>query len=109
MKNVGKMLVAVAIAFVAGFQGLADGGTRAPKALVVMLDGTRTDMVDNGFAPNIRRFADGKWQPGYRGICRHSFVGDVDEFAIWTRTLTHEEVRSVYKAGLAGKFIWCHH
>lgn len=28
-----------------------------------------------------------------RGVYRHPFVGDVDEFAIWTRTLTHEEVR----------------
>jgi len=32
-----------------------------------MLDGMRADTVDNGFAPNIKRLADGKWQPGYRG------------------------------------------
>jgi hypothetical protein len=38
-----------------------------------------------------------------RGVYRHPFVGDVDEFAIWTRTLSHEEVRRVYEAGLAGK------
>ena len=44
----------------------ADGAS-APKALVVMLDGMRADTVDNGFAPNIRRLADGQWQPGYRG------------------------------------------
>ena len=38
-----------------------------------------------------------------RGVYRHPFVGDVDEFAIWTRTLSHEEVRHIYEAGLAGK------
>ena len=43
------------------------GGASAPKALVVMLDGMRADTVDNGFAPNIKRLADGQWQPGYRG------------------------------------------
>lgn len=43
------------------------GGASAPKALVVMLDGMRADTVDNGFAPNVKRLADGKWQPGYRG------------------------------------------
>ena len=42
-------------------------GAPAPKALVVMIDGMRADTVDNGFAPNIRRLADGKWQPGYHG------------------------------------------
>jgi hypothetical protein len=42
-------------------------GAPVPKALVVMLDGMRADTVDNGFAPNIRRLADGKWQRGYRG------------------------------------------
>jgi hypothetical protein len=40
-----------------------------------------------------------------RGVYRHPFVGDVDEFAIWTRTLSHEEVRHIYEAGLAGKEI----
>ena len=38
-----------------------------------------------------------------RGAYRHPFVGDVDEFAIWTRTLSHEEVRRIFDAGLAGK------
>ena len=42
-------------------------GAPIPKALVVMLDGMRADTVDNGFAPNIKRLADGQWQPGYRG------------------------------------------
>ena len=38
-----------------------------------------------------------------RGTYRYPFVGDVDEFAIWTRTLSHEEVRCIFDAGLAGK------
>ena len=42
-------------------------GAPAPKALVVMIDGMRADTVDNGFAPNIRRLAGGKWQLGYHG------------------------------------------
>ena len=50
-------------------QPLALAGTdsRAPKALVIMLDGLRGDTIDNGLAPNLRRLADGKWQPGYNG------------------------------------------
>ena len=46
---------------------LGAGGATAPKALVVMIDGMRADTVDNGFAPNIKRLADGQWQSGYRG------------------------------------------
>ena len=38
-----------------------------------------------------------------RGIAEHAFVGDVDEFAIWTRTLAHDEVRRIFEAGLSGK------
>jgi hypothetical protein len=30
------------------------------------------------------------------------FVGDIDEFALWTRSLTHEDVRRVYEAGRRG-------
>lgn len=38
-----------------------------------------------------------------RGVAEYTFVGDVDEFAIWTRTLAHDEVRRIFEAGLAGK------
>ena len=31
-----------------------------------------------------------------------SFKGDVDEFALWTRTLSHKDVRKVYEAGRNG-------
>ena len=40
--------------------------TRAPKALVVMLDGMRADAVENAHAPNLRMLRDGKWRPGYK-------------------------------------------
>ena len=58
-------IVVCLVAAVASAMGAC--GASAPKALVVMLDGMRADTVDNGFAPNIKRLADGKWQPGYRG------------------------------------------
>lgn len=38
-----------------------------------------------------------------RGVAEYTFVGDVDEFAIWTRMLAHEEVWRIFKAGLDGK------
>ena len=38
-----------------------------------------------------------------RGVAEYTFVGDVDEFALWTRTLAHEEVRRIFESGLAGK------
>ena len=40
-----------------------------------------------------------------RGVAEYTFVGDVDEFAIWTRTLAHEEVWRIFKAGLDGERI----
>ena len=30
------------------------------------------------------------------------FAGDIDDFALWTRTLSHEDVRRIYEAGLKG-------
>ena len=45
----------------------ADGAALKPKALVIMLDGTRADAVENLCAPNLRMLRDGKWQPGYKG------------------------------------------
>ena len=30
------------------------------------------------------------------------FAGDIDDFALWTRTLSHEDVRKIYEAGLKG-------
>ncbi len=37
------------------------------------------------------------------GRYKHPFVGDVDDVAIWTRTLTHGEVRRIWEAGRFGK------
>ena len=37
----------------------------APKTLVVMLDGCRSDVLEHSHVPNIRRLIDGKWQEGY--------------------------------------------
>lgn len=36
------------------------------------------------------------------GAGRFRFAGDIDDFALWTRTLSHEDVRRIYTAGLKG-------
>lgn len=43
----------------------AEAVSPTPKALVVMLDGVRADVIDNGLAPNLKLLAEGRWQPGY--------------------------------------------
>lgn len=49
-------------------RSLAFGGdVRAPKALVVMIDGLRADVLDNGLATNIVSLATGRWHPEYCG------------------------------------------
>lgn len=50
---------------VATSAALAVSGAPKPKTLVVMLDGFRSDAVENGAMPNLRRLIDGKWQDGY--------------------------------------------
>ena len=37
-----------------------------PKALVIMLDGTRGDTVEHLHTPNLRRLVEGRWQSGYK-------------------------------------------
>ena len=34
--------------------------------------------------------------------CRVSLTGDIDDFALWTRSLTHEEIRRIYESGQKG-------
>ena len=48
------------VSFVAGIAFAA-----TPKALVVMLDGLRADVVENGDMPVVRSLMEGTWQPGY--------------------------------------------
>ena len=36
------------------------------------------------------------------GCYPHEFFGFVDDFALWTRTLSHEEVRRIYESGRKG-------
>ena len=54
--------------------GLVSAAAAAPKpkALVVMFDGLRADAVENASAPNLRKLAAGKWQPGYNGAWSRS-------------------------------------
>ena len=37
------------------------------------------------------------------GSCRNGFDGDFDDFALWTRTLSHEEIRRIYEFGRLGR------
>ena len=36
------------------------------------------------------------------GAYRHSLSGDVDDFALWTRALSHEDVQKIFEAGRQG-------
>ena len=58
-------VLALAVCAVASTASAVDE-TRTPKALVIMLDGCRADVVENASAPNLRTLMDGRWQPGYK-------------------------------------------
>ena len=36
------------------------------------------------------------------GAYPHPLAGDVDDFALWTRALSHEDVQRIYEAGRQG-------
>ncbi len=36
------------------------------------------------------------------GRCKVSFNGDIDDFALWTRSLSHENIRYIYESGRKG-------
>ena len=38
----------------------------------------------------------------YNGQAVRAFVGDVDDFGLWTRSLSHGEIRRIFSAGRAG-------
>lgn len=61
--NINRKL-AIAVAAFGAATATAEAAT--PKALVVMLDGGRSDAIENGIAPNMRRLIAGKWQDGYK-------------------------------------------
>ena len=57
--------------------------------------GTFDDFVfKNGFPFCIGQDGTGKYD--------YLFMGDVDDFALWTRSLSHEEIRRIYEYGRAG-------
>ena len=118
----------VACAAMAAVAVCACAGQMKPKALMIMVDGMRADVMENAPMTNLLRLRDGRWQKGYRGFssitghtlydarpssaanhaaiatgkCKVSLSGDVDDFALWTRALTREEVRRIHDAGRKG-------
>ena len=82
-------------------------GTRGPDGVVRLYQGRRDgylycvadDLSDIAFKTGLPFFIG---QDG-TGRYKHPFVGDVDDVAIWTRTLTHGEVHRIWEAGRSGK------
>ena len=73
MNAAAKRVVAVVAAFASVPAPAAEQpAKRTPKALVVMFDGLRADAVENASAPNLRKLAAGKWQPGCNGAWSRS-------------------------------------
>ena len=125
-----KNAVACAMSAMA-FAVCASAGQMKPKALMIMVDGMRADVMENAPMTNLLRLRDGRWQKGYRGCssitghtlydarpssaanhaaiatgkCKVSLSGDVDDFALWTRSLSHEDVRRIYEEGRRGRAI----
>ena len=95
---------------------------RNPKALVIMLDGMRADSIENVYTPNLRMLRDGylyriafnakdiKFKTGLpfflgqdgTGKYPVAFNGDIDDFALWTRSLSYDDVHKIYEAGRNG-------
>jgi hypothetical protein len=82
-------------------------GTRGPDGVVRFYQGrgdgylycVADDLSDIAFRTGLPFFIG---QDG-TGRYKYPFVGDVDDVAIWTRTLTHGEVRRIWEAGRSGK------
>ena len=36
------------------------------------------------------------------GCYKHQFNGDIDDFALWTRALSHDDVRRIFESGRQG-------
>ena len=82
-------------------------GTRGADGVVRLYQGRRDgylycvaeDLSDIAFATGLPFYIG---QDG-TGKYNHPFVGDVDDVAIWTRTLTHGEVQRIFSAAKDGK------
>ena len=58
----------VACAAMAAVAVCACAGQMKPKALMIMVDGMRADVMENAPMTNLLRLRDGRWQKGYRGF-----------------------------------------
>ena len=69
---------------------LAAFASPEPKALVIMLDGFRADVLENAVAPNMQRFVEGKWQDGYN--CAWSFSAQTVPDALASSAPNHSAI-----------------
>ena len=82
-------------------------GTRSADGVVRLYQGRQDgylycvadDLSDIAFKTGLPFFIG---QDG-TGKYKHPFVGDVDDVAVWTRTLTHGEVQRIFSAAKDGK------
>ena len=71
------------------YQGRGDGN------LYCISDDASTAIVTTGLPFSIGQDGTGAYKP--------PFVGDVDDVAIWTRSLSHEEVRRIWEGARSDK------
>ncbi|MBR0056670.1 MAG: alkaline phosphatase family protein [Kiritimatiellae bacterium] len=80
--------------------------TRSAEGVVTLYQG-RNDGTLDWICDSFSGWTLASDRPFYIGSDRdggytHKFVGGIDDFGLWTRPLTHDEVRRIFEAGHAG-------
>ena len=80
--------------------------TRNDDGVITLYQG-RQDGTLNHLSIPFANFTISSGYPFYigqdgQGDYNHKFIGGVDDFGLWTRGLTHDEVRKIFEAGRAG-------
>lgn len=80
--------------------------TRNDDGVITLYQG-RQDGTLNHLSIPFANFTISSGYPFYigqdgQGDYKHKFIGGVDDFGLWTRGLTHDEVRKIFEAGRAG-------
>ena len=90
--RIGLFLSAFCVIVAEGGSSSRGGGdtAAAPKALVVMVDGLRADVVANGKMPRLRALMEGTWQPDYG--CAWSLSGGTIQDAMTESAPNHVSI-----------------